>query len=177
MASVTRTGDVVRVALRPEERMVLAGFAREVATLVGGAPDAGSDPLAAMVGLDEAAPERSDDPALQRLFPDAYDDPAAAAEFRRLAGGELRRGKATALTELAEAVSERGEGLDLLPEQADSWLAALNDIRLVLATRLGVADDEGTWRDAYAPDDERLPLVAAYDWLSMLQELLVEALL
>jgi len=184
MASIKRRGGLIRIELRPEERMVLAGFAREVAQLVGGGADdgpehgadAGADPLAELVGLHEAPDYPSDDPALQRLFPDAYDDPAAAQEFRRLTSGELRRTKATALADLAAAIEAHGGRVEVEPEQADMWLAAVNDIRLVLATRLGVDDDAGTWRTQMPPDDPRLPLVAAYDWLSMLQELLVDAL-
>ena len=38
---------------------------------------------------------------------------------------------------------------------------AINDIRLVLGVRLGVDDDEGTWRMTLGRDDQRLPLVAA----------------
>ena len=71
MASIKRKGGVIRVQLLPEERMVLTGFAREVAEMLGGVPAADPDPLAAMVGMgaDTAAPEPPDDPALLRLLP------------------------------------------------------------------------------------------------------------
>ena len=178
MASIKRKGGVIRVQLLPEERMVLTGFAREVAEMLGGVPDADPDPLAAMVGMgaDSAAPEAPADPALLRLLPDAYDDPAGAAEFRRLTDDELRRGKAAALVRLAEDVEGSHGAVELDDDGADIWAQALNDVRLVLGVRLQVDDDEGTWRRTLSPDDPRLPLVTAYDWLSMLQELLLDAL-
>jgi hypothetical protein len=179
MASIKRRGGRIRVQLRPEERMVLSGFAREVAELLGGETPSDADPLAAMVGMtapaDGGAAERPTDPALLRLLPDAYDDPRGAAEFRRLTDDELRRGKVSSLTELAEAI-DGAEELELDDAQADSWVQALNDIRLVLGVRLGVDDDSGRWRRALSRDDERMPLVAAYDWLTGLQEMLLASL-
>ena len=47
----------------------------------------------------------------------------------------------------------------------------------MLGVRLGVDDDEGTWRMTLGRDDQRLPLVAAYDWLAGMQERLLDALL
>jgi hypothetical protein len=180
MASVKRHAGRIRVVLRPEERMIVSGFAREVADLLGGpvAPD--PDPLAAMVGMPPepgaGAPQRPTDPALLRLLPDAYaDDPGGSAEFRRFTDDELRRGKAALLVRLADDI-DAAEQVELTDEQADGWVQALNDIRLVLAARLGVDDDDGTWRTTLSRDDERLPLVAAYDWLAGLQERLLDAL-
>ena len=178
MASIKRKGDVIRLKLAPEERMVLVGFAREVAEMLGGVAAADPDPLAAMVGMgSESAAEPPEDPALRRLLPDAYDDPEVAAEFRRLTDDELRRGKASSLTRLAEDVEGSDGSLDLDEAAADVWVQALNDVRLVLGVRLRVDDDEGTWRRTLSPDDPRLPLVAAYDWLSGMQEMLLDALI
>jgi hypothetical protein len=81
----------------------------------------------------------------------------------------------SSLTELAEAI-DGAEELELDDAQADSWVQALNDIRLVLGVRLGVDDDSGRWRRALSRDDERMPLVAAYDWLTGLQEMLLASL-
>lgn len=177
MASIKRRGEVIRIDLRPEERMILAGFAREVEQMLGAEPGTAEvDPLAALTGLDGASDERPDDPAVARLLPDAYADPAAAAEFRRLTSGELRRTKSSALAELATVLEKADGRIDIDVERADAWLSAINDIRLVIATRLGVDDDAGTWRRGMTPEDHRLPLASAYDWLSMVQELLVDAL-
>ncbi|HET6908420.1 MAG TPA: DUF2017 domain-containing protein [Mycobacteriales bacterium] len=176
MASIKRKGSVVRVQFRPEERLILAGLAGEVMQLLA-AEESDADPLAAMVGMSDEAVAAPDDPAVHRLLPDAYDDPEGAAEFRRLTDAELRRGKSDRLSRLVDALSAEGQPIELSSDEADGWLSAINDIRLVLGVRLDVSDDFGDWRSSLAPDDARLPLVAAYDWLSMVQEMLVEAVL
>src|SRR3954454_11494310 len=177
VASIKRKGDVIRLKLEPEERMVLSGFAREVSELLGGVAAADPDPLAAMVGMGSETPTAApDDPALRRLLPDAYDDPAGAAEFRRLTDDELRRGKTSSLTRLADDVEGSDGTLEIDNEAADIWVQALNDVRLVLGVRLKVEDDAGNWRRALTPDDPRKPLIAAYDWLAGVQEMLLSAM-
>jgi len=177
VASIKRKGDLIRLKLEPEERMVLSGFAREVSELLGGLAAADPDPLAAMVGMgSDAATAPPEDPALRRLLPDAYDDPAGAAEFRRLTDDELRRAKTSALTRLADDVDASDGDLELDAEGADIWVQALNDVRLVLGVRLDVDDDAGTWRRTLTPDDPRTPLVSAYDWLTGMQETLLGAM-
>ena len=178
MATIERNGEAILITLEPEERMVLSGFAREVSELLGGVAAPDPDPLAAMVGMGtQAEAEPPDDPALLRLLPDAYDDPAGSAEFRRLTDDDLRRGKASSLNRLADDVAGYGGALSLDDEGADVWVQALNDIRLVLGVRLEVDDDAGSWRRTLTPNDARLPLVAAYDWLSGMQEMLLDALM
>jgi len=178
VATIKRKGDVIRIRLEPEERMILAGFAREVSELLGGVAAADPDPLAAMVGMgSDTASAPPEDPALRRLLPDAYDDPAVAAEFRRLTDDELRRGKTSALARLGDDVEGAADGqLEIDDETADVWVQALNDVRLVLGVRLNVDDDYRPWRRGIAPDDPRKPLIAAYDWLTGVQEMLLSAM-
>jgi hypothetical protein len=111
-----------------------------------------------------------DNPGLRRLFPPAYDDEQDEAAFRELMGNELLDGRRRALDVLAETASaERLTG-----EQAQAWLTALNDLRLVLGTRLDVSDE--SLLEDLAEDDPRAPDLALYAYLSWLQEQLVEAL-
>jgi hypothetical protein len=59
-------------------------------------------------------------------------------------------------------------------EEADAWLRALNDLRLVLGTRLDVTEDiDFEQLDPRKPRDRDL---AVYAYLSWFQEELVEAL-
>ena len=111
------------------------------------------------------------DPAVVRLLPDAYpDDPVASAEFRRFtAGGLVERKLANADTlmmTLSDSI-ETGE-LRLEPQQAQAWLRSLTDIRLTLASRLGIESDE-------QPPSPDAILQELYDWLGFLQNSLVEA--
>ena len=184
MAEVRRRRGAVQIVLVADEASTLASLAQQVAVLLGEGDDtslaASQDPLEAMVGLSASSVEAPDDPALRRLLPDAYNDDAeAAGEFRRLMNAELRQTKTGALNELGEAASSGGGQtvtLRLGEEQAERWLQALTDIRLVLGTRLDVSEDPADMWDGMEPDDPRGALLAVYDWLGWLQESVIRAL-
>jgi hypothetical protein len=157
-----------------------------------------------------------DDPAVRRLLPDASrDDDAVTAEFRRLTEADLRLTKITrlrdlwvALTTAPDAVRARALGLaadddeDLVVarDDAQALAAALTDVRLVLAERLGLETEEDADRlydaledQATAMDDDDLDddrpareivaqevrayLGAVYTALTWLQESLMALLL
>jgi len=111
------------------------------------------------------------DPSLRRLFPPAYDDDADEQAYRELAGDSLLDGRRAALELMAETV----DGDRLSAEEADAWLRALNDLRLVLGTRLDVQED--TFASDLRPDDPDAPALAVYGWLSWQQEQLVAVLI
>ena len=139
--------------------------------------DAGQDPLAALVGMPTGPVERPSDPALARLLPDAYgDDEEAAEEFRRFTEADLRAGKrVTASVVLASLAPylERGGKVPLDRAQADAWLMCLNDLRLVLGTRLEVTENT----DLDVPeDDPRAQPLLVYGWLGWVQESLLASM-
>lgn len=112
------------------------------------------------------------DPAVLRMLPDAYqDDPDASAEFRRLTESGLVGRKVanaeTVVMTLSQSM-ECGE-LRLDSQQALAWLQSLTDMRLTLASRLGIESDD------HEPDGDNI-LQGLYDWLGYLQNSLVEAL-
>jgi Domain of unknown function (DUF2017) len=110
-----------------------------------------------------------DDPGLRRLFPPAYAEPERDREYQNLMQSQLRTGRAREL-ELLEATVDRSS---LSDEEADAWLRALNDARLVLGTELDV-DEDLDW-DGIGPDDPRALDYAVYGYLSWIQEQLVAA--
>ena len=144
----TRQGEI-RLRLPRAERDLLRHLRAELGQLLENAPD---------------------DPSLRRLFPPAYDDEADEAEYRRLMHDDLTAGRRRAL----EVVEETANRDRLSAEEAEAWLTALNDLRLVLGTRLDVRED--TLLDALDPHDPRAPDLSVYAYLSWLQEQLVEAL-
>ena len=160
------------------EADVLTSLAADLLVLLGEQDEDDPDPLAALVGLSSGPVVAPEDPALARLLPDAYgDDREAADEFRRFTESDLRAGKrAHASTVLATLAPLTGQGgrLSLDREQADAWLGCLNDLRLVLGTRLGVT--EQTDLDPPA-DDPRAQALHVYGWLGWLQESLLGCLL
>lgn len=132
------------------------------------------DPLSSVFGSAEPR-SRPDDPALARLLPDAYaDDPEAAQDFRRYTEGDLRRDKVDAAT-VAKNTLGSGGWIELTGEQANAWLTALNDLRLTLGTRLEVTEDHEVVFGRLPENDPRKAAWYIYDWLSFLQQTLVEA--
>jgi len=143
--------------------------------------------LASLVGqfadlLRDSVPEDGD-PAIARMVPPAYsDDDEAAREFRALTQSDLldRRGAdaAIVLDSLQDAAQIPDDPDDpallehveirLDPPSAHAWLRTLAAVRLVLATRLGVVDD-----DDHDLDDPRFGI---YDWIGYRLDGLVSAL-
>lgn len=155
-------------------------------------PRESDDPLEAMfdsAGMDFSGPvTEPEDPVLARLFPTAYrHDPEAAAEFRRFTEGTLRDGKAAAAAAVIDGLEGAGlpteparEGLvidvELEPPMAETWMRCFTDLRLALATRLGVEDGDDAYWHSLPEDDPRSQAHDIYDWVGYLQETLVEAL-
>jgi hypothetical protein len=150
-------------------------------------PHETADPLEAM--LDFSGPtSEPEDPVLARLFPTAYpDDEEASAEFRRFTEGGLRDGKARGAAAIIDDLEDAGlppelteDGLmidvELDPPAAEVWLRSFTDLRLALATRLGVEEgDEALWH-ALPDEDPRAQAHDIYEWVGYLQETLVEAI-
>jgi hypothetical protein len=111
------------------------------------------------------------DESLRRLFPPAYEEAGDEQAYRELAGDDLLRGRLEALAVVERTVGQKR----LTADEADAWLRALNDLRLVLGTRLDVQED--TFLDDLRADDPRAPALAVYGFLSWLQEQLVAALM
>ena len=148
MFSRARDGRIA-VKLSRDERTLLASLAAELRAQLDG---------------------DTSDPSLRRLFPPAYHDDAEERAYRELAGDSLLDGRRTALELLAETVDRDR----LSDEEADEWLRALNDLRLVLGTRLDVQED--TFASELRPDDPNAPALAVYGYLSWIQEQLVAVL-
>ena len=169
-------GGGITVTFGTDESTVLHHVLTEMLELLGPGESVEDDPLAEAVGIGTST-EVPADPALARLFPDGYtDDPEASADFRRYTETGLRTAKREALETALSTVGDPGERVTLTAEQADAWLRALNDTRLVLGERLGITDDHDEVIEALADDDPRLALFWVYGRLTDLQESLVQAL-
>ncbi|WP_405713086.1 MULTISPECIES: DUF2017 domain-containing protein [unclassified Streptomyces] len=184
-------GGGAAVALDEVEIAILRSLTVQLLELIGPGdePAEDADPLAALFAQGPSEPPA--DPALARLFPEAYGDQdselrAASAEFRRFTENDLRARKRTdalALVRTLDSLTVAGDDsavLELTGDECRNWLGALNDLRITIGTRLEVSDeDEGEAGSLYRlPDsDPRKPMVMAYLWLGALQETLVETLM
>ncbi|MFP5253702.1 MAG: DUF2017 domain-containing protein [Actinomycetes bacterium] len=168
--------------LRSLESQLVELLRNEVA-----APNDSEDPLEQLMDFTGPTTE-PDDPVLARLFPNAYpDDEEAAGEFRRFTEGGLRDSKARAAALVIDTLEQAGlpdhldeDGLqievELDPEAAVTWMRSFTDVRLALATRLGIEEgDEDYWM-SLPEDDPRSHVHDIYEWVGYLQETLVQSL-
>lgn len=174
-----------RLDLSRTEKSVFASVFSDTAALLGhdGEQTPGelseAEQLARLVGMGGEV-ERPTDPALLRLLPDVDpDDPERSAEFRRLTDLDLRESKLANLRIALHSLGASGR-IELDGPAQRAWLTALTDVRLVVASRLGLETDADL-EDLYAreeelPDSEAM-LVTVYDFLTWAQERLAGILL
>lgn len=116
------------------------------------------------------------DPATRRLFPDAYpDDEEASAEFRALTQDDVSATRAADARRVLATLSLESDRppagpahLSLRPEEQTAWLRTLTGLRLVLADRVGITDE-----NIMPVGDPRFDV---YEWLGYRQEMLLRAL-
>ncbi|MCU1513242.1 MAG: hypothetical protein JWO10_332 [Microbacteriaceae bacterium] len=164
----TRTG--YTAVFEPQEAGILGELAGQVASLL------------------QAHDENVGDPALARLLPDAYPgDAEASAEFRRFTTDGLVERKVQNAMVVLQTVGEATSAATatrvlLTADEAQAWLRTITDIRLSLATRLGISNedddshDRGPHADGDDADSPDAGIVDVYDWLAFVQDSLVRAL-
>ncbi len=197
--------DGVLVALMDdEERTVVARIIADVGLLLGGVRFGAEEPedddyyenteqvlFGQLEGLGDLTVAPTD-PAVLRLLPNAApSNPEISAEFRRLTEGDLRELKMDRLRRMWVQLTEGGSDWEVPWDEAGSTAAALTDVRLVLATRLGLDTDADVDRmhaeidegvraldedEDASVDHERVWLGMLYQALSWLQETLVGCL-
>ena len=203
------SGEQFACELDDNERDVLAQVVEDVAGLLGSPSFAQQAAgFAGGSGIEQewiSAPAVRDaprDPALHRLLPNvSRDDDELAADFRRFTESDLRAVKVSRLRLVWQALLSRTD-IDaepflwsVAPDQALDVLAALTDVRLVLAARLGIEteehaqelydyvesaqalmDDESDASQLPEDNPERLWLGTLYQALTWLQESLMQCL-
>jgi len=132
---------------------------------------------------DEPAPRRRapQDPALARLLPDLIADADAedgeAERLRALTEDGIVASKRSGLEEAVRLLAV--DPLRIPEAEAPRFGAALNDIRLVLAERLGIHTEEDARRVTEDGDTDEVShfMAVLYSFVSWLQESLMTALL
>lgn len=174
------------------EAHLLANLAGQVVELLrdrNGAAESDADPLAVQLGMGASAvpPE---DPVLARLLPDAYrSSEEDSGEFRRLTERSLTSTKVHHAEVLIESLIDGGLTfvtpiedddvdieVELNADAVQSWLKSLTDIRLSLAVRLGIENEEDAMLVGESSDEAIVAMSEIYDWLGYVQETLIAAL-
>ncbi|HEY3335821.1 MAG TPA: DUF2017 family protein [Candidatus Limnocylindrales bacterium] len=163
----------LRLALR--ERAILRSLLGDLRDIVGEEAD---PPGLTTVDADEAPadhdvtldPDATDgvsgaatDPVLTRLYPDARpDDPAWSARFRDMIRGDLDDARRESLAIVEDTLDARS----IDDDEAEAWLHVLNDLRLVMGTRLDITEErEAAPFDPEAPDAAARVVYAYTGWL------------
>lgn len=154
-----RHGDVVRMQVTGKELDLLRRLRDEMRDLLTGA--------------------REGDPVTERLFPPAVTgDDEADSDLRGMIHDDLLESRLAALDDLL-AVLDRAERrrrlhtVDLRDDEPAMVLGVLNDLRLALGARVGLATVE--LRELVADESSHASL-ALMDWFAMWQEQLLVAL-
>jgi hypothetical protein len=118
--------------------------------------------------LDDAL--EADDPNLARLFPPAYGtDEVRSREYDALARHELIDSRRAALATLREAMGHT----ELTEDELSALMRSINDLRLVVGTRLDVSEDE---QPRIRPGDPKFHDRLAYERLTHLLAQIIQAL-
>ena len=165
-----RTPGGYTASFEPAERDLIRELAEDVRALLRPADttaDGGTvDPLEALVGITEN-PTVPADSAVARLLPAASSDDEAATEYRRYTERDLRETKRANLAMLAFDI-----------ESSD----ALGDIRLVLADRLYIVDEDtaediAAFTDPSKVETQEEYMAVVYNFVSWVQDSLMLAML
>lgn len=166
----------VEILFEPEEAAMLSRLVSQLITLLEShsSSDLDPDPLLASleVGGSDELPE---DPALARLFPDAFAGNDDAATFRRLTEqGLLNRKLQDAMVVVADLSSpdELGEdspvAVNITSQSFLTWARTLTAVRLAIAARLGIESESDHERLFHDPTTRGPVLV--FDWIASVLE-------
>jgi Domain of unknown function (DUF2017) len=181
----TADGPRFRSSLASHEAALLKNLATAMIGLLDERESSSpADELEEITGIKTGNSEPPNDPTLRRLLPDFYrheDDTALPddadslnAALRSLHEPDIVDAKRVAAQRLLNTVPDDGGRFELTEEDANSWIAAVNDIRLSLGVMLEVGP-EGPER---LPADHPLAVhFDVYQWLTVLQEYLVLVLM
>ena len=173
----TRDEDQVILDLEPQEIDLLTQLYGQLHDLLANDEmEVDSDPFIQLMNMDGPT-SISTDPALARLFPDAYvDNIEAASDFRRFTEPDLRRKKLASIRQVLEHLQTCDDLITLNSQEAQSWLLSLNDLRLVLGTRIGVGEQDEEEEEYSDRELVRDPGFFLYDYLTYLQGTLIDVL-
>jgi hypothetical protein len=172
MKAFTAEGTEILCEFTPLEAELLGDLATQVVELLDEGSGLPEDRLLAAVGIGGSSGPSSD-PAIARLLPSAYlDDDHASQEFRYLTENSLVSRKVANARLLRESL-RAGGAVRLGPHEAQAWLRTLADIRLIIASRLGIEHDGD---EGQADTDDDIMMQDVYAWLGMVQGSLVDAL-
>lgn len=174
-------GPKLRSEIDVNEEAVLRSLIESVRGMLADRADsAPQDPLAELTGMRTGCSKPPEEAALARLLPDFHkpdprdDGGDLNGALRSLHEPEIIDAKCEAADVVLRTLPSGGGKIVLTMEQADAWLAALNDVRLALGSALEIEPDMPEELDE---GDPRAPHLPVYHWLTWMQDSLIQALM
>jgi hypothetical protein len=187
----TDDGPRFRSALALHEAALLGNLVGSIVGMLEARESASPpDELEQITGMRTGNTKPPEDATTRRLLPDFYrpdgegegtpagdcapDANGLNAVLRSLHEPGIIDAKRAAAQQLLDTLPEQGGRFELTEEQANDWIAAVNDIRLALGTMLKIGPDGP---DRLPAGDPMAGQLSVYQWLTVLQEYLVVALM
>ena len=182
---VTADGARFRSSLEVHESELLRSLVTSLAEMLDDRESSSpTDELQALTGMKTGHNRPPEDDTMKRLLPDFYrpqsEHPAGSgtaeslnAALRSLHEPTILDAKREAAQRMLDTLPASGGKFELSESEAESWASAVNDVRLALGTMLEIGPS--------GPDrlPEGHPMAGhldVYQWLTVLQEYLVLAL-
>jgi Domain of unknown function (DUF2017) len=182
----TAEGPRFRSSLAAHEASLLANLVTSLLSMLDDRESsAPTDELQTITGIRTGNSRRPDDATMARLLPDFYRSerthPAGSASadslnaaLRSLHEPVIIDAKRESAQRLLSTIPQGGGRFELSKDDANAWVASVNDVRLALGTMLGIGPD-GPER---LPDSHPMAgHLDVYQWLTVLQEYLVLAMM
>ncbi len=172
--------------MAPHEASLITNLIRSLVGMFDERESSASpDELEQITGMKTGKTEPPEEATLRRLLPDFYqphnDQPLESgtvdslnAALRSMHEPEIIDAKRDAAQRVLDTVPAAGGRVELTDDDANSWIAAVNDLRLALGTMLDVGPGGP---EQLAADDPLATHSNVYQWLTVLQEYLVVALM
>lgn len=182
----TPDGPRFRSALEPHEAALLHNMVGSIVGMLDEREeDAPRDELSELTGIRTGHSSPPEDDTMARILPDFYrpqtDHPAGSgtadslnSALRSLHEPEIIDAKRDAAARVLSTCPSGGGRLEISEDDANAWIASVNDVRLALGTMLDIDPDTP---DRLAPEHPMAGHLEVYHWLTVLQEYLVLALM
>jgi len=181
----TADGPRFRSALAPHEAALLKNMVTSIAgMLTDRQASAPTDPLEQITGIRTGHTGPPEESSMRRLLPEFVERPGDGQEQpdTEVINSALRSLHEPAIIDAKQAAAQRvldtlpldGAGFELSDDDANAWIAAINDVRLTLGTLLEIGPEVP---DRLPADHPKAVHLEVYQWLTVLQEYLVLALM
>ena len=168
--------DGLRILFEADEAAMLDQLITQLVELLQSHSGTALDPDPMFASLEVGGSEElPHDPALARLFPDAYEASDESSSFRRVTEQGLLNRKLHDATQVTTALGV-GDGsaaaetisVDISRTTLPAWVRTITALRLAIAARIGLDEPEDRLR-LLAEEDTR-GTVLVFDWLAAILE-------